>query len=107
MTRRWDSSTIDKAQRSITTAIVFGVVSTPATARVGNVSNADKVALKRAVVACKAQARGKRIRWLSRRRYVNDCVTAAMKGRPKMDITTLLKSHPNLTDLPVERWPGF
>jgi hypothetical protein len=40
---------------SITTAIVFGVVSTPASARVGNVSNADKVALKRAVVACEAQ----------------------------------------------------
>lgn len=92
---------------SITTAIVLGAVSTPASARAANVSNADKAALKRAVVACKAQARGKRIRWLSRRRYVNDCVTEAMKDRPNMNITTLLKNHPDLTDLPVERWPGF
>jgi hypothetical protein len=92
---------------SIATAIVFGAVSTPASARAPNVSNADKVALKRAVVACKAQARGKRIRWLSRRRYVNNCVTEAMKDRPNMDITTLLKTHPNLTDLPIERWPGY
>jgi hypothetical protein len=92
---------------SIATAIVFGAVSTPASARAANMSNADKVALKRAVVACKAQAKGKRIRWLSRRRYVNNCVTEAMKDHPNMDVTTLLKNNPNLTNLPVERWPGY
>jgi hypothetical protein len=24
-----------------------------------------------------------------------------------MDVTQLLKNHPDLTDLPVEKWPGF
>jgi hypothetical protein len=67
----------------------------------------DKAALKRAIVACKAEAKGKKIKWLSRRKYVNNCVKEAMKDHPNMDITTLLKDHPDLTDLPVERWPGF
>ena len=70
-------------------------------------SHADEAALKRAIVACRAEARGRRIRLLSRRRYVNNCVTKAMKDRPNMHIQTLLKEHPNLTDLPVENWPGF
>jgi len=58
-------------------------------------------------VACKAEAKGKKIKFLSRRRYVNNCVTEAMKKHPNMDVTTLLKNHPHLTDLPVERWPGY
>ena len=91
----------------IATAIVCGAVSTPTPAEAANVSNADKAALKRAIVACKAKARGRNIRWLSRRRYVNNCVTEAMRDRPYMNIRTLLTEHPELTDLPVENWPGF
>jgi hypothetical protein len=70
-------------------------------------SKADKAALKRAIVACKAEAKGKKIKWLSRRKYVNNCVTEAMKDHPNIDVTTLLKDRPDLTDLPVEQWPGF
>ena len=91
----------------ITTAIVCGAISTTTPAEAANVSNADKAALKRAIVACRAKARGREIRRLSRRRYVNDCVTEAMRDRPYMHIMTLLKDHPNLTNLPVENWPGF
>ena len=70
-------------------------------------SNADKAALKRAIVACKAEAKGKKIKWLSRRKYVNNCVTEAMKDPPNMDIATMLKQRPDPTNLPVERWPGY
>jgi hypothetical protein len=70
-------------------------------------SKADKAALKRAIVACKAEAKGKKIKWLSRRKYVNNCVTEAMKDHPTIDVTTMLKNRPDLTDLPVEQWPGF
>ena len=91
----------------IATAIVCGAVSTPTPAEAANVSNADKAALERAIVACRAKARGRNIRWLARRRYVNNCVTEATRDRPYMHIPTLLKNHPNLTDLPVENWPGF
>ncbi|MCC8977371.1 hypothetical protein H8A92_00720 [Bradyrhizobium sp. 10BB] len=71
------------------------------------VSRADKVALKRAIVACKAEANGRKIKWLSRRKYVNNCVTEAMKEHPNMDVSTVLRNRPDLTDLPVERWPGY
>jgi hypothetical protein len=70
-------------------------------------SKADKTALKRAIVACKAEAKGKKIKWLSRRKYVNNCVTEAMKDHPTIDVTTMLKNRPYLTKLPVEKWPGF
>jgi hypothetical protein len=79
----------------------------PGPAEAASPSKADKATLKRAIVACKAEAKGKKIRWLSRRKYVNNCVTEAMKDHPNMDVMTLLKNHPHLTDLPVERWPGY
>ena len=80
---------------------------TPWPTEAASPSKADKATLKRAIVACKAEAKGKKIRWLSRRKYVNNCVTEAMKDHPNMDVMTLLKNHPHLTDLPVERWPGY
>ncbi|WP_407174993.1 hypothetical protein [Bradyrhizobium sp. STM 3562] len=70
-------------------------------------SNADRAAVKQAIIACKAEAKGRKVKWLARRRYVNHCVAEALKGRPNLDVTQLLKNHPNLTDLPVEQWPGF
>ncbi|MCC8934976.1 hypothetical protein XH93_02675 [Bradyrhizobium sp. CCBAU 51753] len=79
----------------------------PSPAEAARPTKAEKVALKRAIVACKAEAKGKKIRWLSRRKYVNNCVTEAMKDHPNMDVMTMLKERPNLTNLPVERWPGF
>lgn len=84
---------------------VAAVMSWPAGA--ASPSQADKAALKRAIVACKAEAKGKKIKWLSRRKYVNNCVTEAMKDHPNMDVATMLKDRPDLTDIPVEQWPGF
>ena len=60
----------------------------PRPAEAANPSKADKAALKRAIVACKAEAKGKKIRWLSRRKYVNNCVTEAMKDHPNIEVTT-------------------
>jgi hypothetical protein len=89
-------------------AVLFvGVASVMPSTEAANPSKADKAALKRAIVACKAEAKGKKIKWLSRRKYVNNCVTEAMKDHPNMDVVTLLKKHPDLTDLPVEQWPGY
>ena len=60
----------------------------PRPAEATNPSKADKAPLKRAIVACKAEAKGKKIRWLSRRKYVNNCVTEAMKDHPNIEVTT-------------------
>jgi hypothetical protein len=84
-----------------------GAASMPGPAEAASMSKADKVALRQAIVACKAEAKGRKVKWLARRKYVNHCVTEALKDHPNMDVTQLLKNHPDLTDLPVEKWPGF
>ncbi|BCA05264.1 hypothetical protein ABIE85_003031 [Bradyrhizobium diazoefficiens] len=70
-------------------------------------AKAEKVALKQAIVACKAEAKGKKIKWLSRRTYVNQCVVTALKERPSVNVARMLEENPDLTNIPVERWPGY
>ena len=70
-------------------------------------TKAEKVALKQAIVACKAEAKGKKIKWLSRRKYVNECVTTALKEHPSIDVARMLKENPGMRKLPVEDWPGY
>jgi hypothetical protein len=64
------------------------------------VSKADKAAL----VTCKARAKGEKVKWLARRKYVNNCVTEALKGRPHIDVMDVLKNHPDMKDLPMEKY---
>ena len=82
------------------------LMSTAATAAPGRtaVSKADKVALKTAIVACKAQAKGQKVKWLARRKYVNNCVVEALKGRPHIDVMEVLKNHPDMKGLPMEKY---
>jgi hypothetical protein len=47
---------------SIGAALVCGAVSAPTLAEAASPSKADKAALKRAIVACKAEAKGKKVR---------------------------------------------
>lgn len=95
-----------KATSFIAVLLVCVTAAMPRPADAASPSKADKAALKRAIVACKAEAKDKKIRWLSRRKYVNNCVTEAMKDHPKMDVSTLLKEHPDLTDLPFRSSDG-
>ncbi len=79
----------------------------PTSAEAARISKADKVVLKEAIIACKAEARGKKIKWLARRKYVNHCVAEALKDRPNIDVIQLLKNHPGLIDLPAEQWDAI
>jgi len=88
----------------IAVAFTMGATLTAESARM---TNADKVALKQAAVACKAEAKGKKIKWLARRKYVNQCVVAALKDQPSMDIQRMLKEQPEMSDLPAEQWNAF
>src|SRR5437879_12173364 len=91
----------------IAMVLASGTALMPAPAEAARMSKADKLAVKQAIIACKAEAKGKKVKWLARRKYVNNCVADALKDHPNIDVTQLLKKHPNLTDLPVEQWPGF
>ena len=100
-------SQVTKVMSFIAVLFVGVAAVTPWPTEAASPSKADKGALKRAIVACKAEAKGRKIKWLSRRKYVNNCVTEAMKDNPNIDVTTMLKERPDLTDFPVEQWPGF
>ena len=64
---------------SITATVLFGGAAlTPTAAEAARTSNAEKLALKETTVACKAEAKEKKIRWLASGKYVNDCVAKAV-----------------------------
>jgi hypothetical protein len=90
-------------------ALAGGAALIPTTAeaapgKAAPVSKADKAALKTAIGACKARAKGEKVKWLARRKYVNNCVTEALKDRPHIDVMDVLKNHPDMKDLPMEKY---
>ncbi|WP_247554671.1 hypothetical protein [Bradyrhizobium sp. 138] len=70
-------------------------------------TKAQKIAVKQAIVACKAEAKGKKIAWLSRRKYVNHCVAEALKEHPIVEVIQILKQHPEMKDLPMDNWDSI
>ncbi len=80
--------------------IVFAFAA-PANAKM---SKAEKSALDEAVHGCKAEAKGKKIGWLAGRKYVNNCVAERLKGRPDVNVGSLLKDHPAMKK---EEWDAF
>lgn len=68
---------------SIAATVLFGGAAlTPTAAEAARTSNVEKRALKETTVACKAEAKEKKIRWPASRKYMNDCVAKAVKLRP-------------------------
>jgi len=88
-------------------AFMMGAALMPSPAESARLTKAEKVALKQAIVACKAEAKGKKIKWLSRRKYVKQCVVEALKEHPSIDIARMLKDNPGMGKLPVEQWPAY
>lgn len=88
----------------IATVLASGTTLMPTPAKAESLSKADKAALKEAIIACKSEAKGKKVKWLARRKYVSQCVAEALKGRPNIDVVQLLKDHPEMKDLPMEKW---
>jgi hypothetical protein len=66
----------------IATVLFGGIAFTPTAAEAATTSSADKVALKEATAACKAEAKEKNIKWPASRKYVSDCVAKAIKLTP-------------------------
>ncbi|MFK4508608.1 hypothetical protein LPJ38_19580 [Bradyrhizobium daqingense] len=90
-----------------TCMIAFAVAGGSAEAAAPPLTKAQKVAVKQAIVACKAEAKGQKIAWLSRRKYVNRCVADALKEHPTIDVIQILKQHPEMRDLPMDNWDSI
>lgn len=78
---------------TIGSAAAFAATPTPA----------EKAALKQAILSCKSEAKGKKVPWLQRRKYVSNCVVEALKDKPQIDVMALLKNHPEMRDLPADK----
>ena len=83
----------------VATTLLAGVAMTPAFAQATKLSKADQRLLKAAIASCKSEAKAKKVKLLSRRQYVIDCVQA-LKDRPQVDVQELLRNHPDLKGLP-------
>ncbi len=69
-----------------------GIVFTFTPAEAAKLSAADKAAFKRANVACKAEAKGKKVAFLQRRKYVKGCLVEALKDRPNVNVDLMMRA---------------
>jgi hypothetical protein len=71
-------------------------------------SNADKVALKQATVACKAEVKGMKVRWPASRKYVKNCNHKdGGSQRPSQHEHTQVRSTVNVKSLRKQRSPEW
>ena len=66
----------------------------------------EKISVKQATVACKAEAKGKKIRWPASRNYVKNCITTALKEHPTMNISEVRRGV-NVKALRVHQRPEW
>ena len=83
----------------VATTFLAGVAMTPAFAQATKLSKADQRLLKAAIQSCKSEAKAKKVKLLSRRQYIIDCVQA-LKDRPQVNLQEVLRNHPDLKGLP-------
>ena len=83
----------------VATTFIAGVAMTPAFAQATKLSKADQRLLKAAIHSCKSEAKAKKVKLLSRRQFVVDCVQT-LKDRPQVNVQEVLKNDPDLKDLP-------
>ena len=87
----------------LVTMLAGSTISMATQAEAAKISQADKKALAEATASCKAEAKGKKIRWPSSRSYVRNCVTEALKNHPNISVIQLYIDHPDMKRLPVEQ----
>jgi hypothetical protein len=81
--------------------VVSGAAFVCSPSQAAKLSKADKIALKEATIACKAEARGKKVKLLARRKFVNTCVAKALKGHPSIDALQLSRERRDIQRLPL------
>jgi hypothetical protein len=73
--------------------VLLGSVAFVSTAEAAKLSKAELAAYKQANVACKAEAKGKKVGgFLARRKYVKNCIVEQLKGHPNIDVDKIIKA---------------
>jgi hypothetical protein len=73
-------------------ALAAGFVLSTGAADAQRASAADKAAVKQATRSCKAEAKGKKVPLLQRRKYVKGCLVQALRDRPNVDVNAVMKT---------------
>jgi len=92
----------------IATALVSGTAFMPTPAEAAKLSDAERIALKKATAACKVEAKAKKFRWHWRKRqkYVQDCIIrTTVRADPTINIWEIRRTV-NMKGLPVHRAPA-
>jgi len=89
----------------IASVVVSGTTFMPKPAEAATISRADRVALKEATVACKAEARGKKVKWLAKRKFVNTCVASALKSHGLR--IEVIQATVNTKKLPTQHYDDY
>ena len=79
---------------TLTAALLVGIVLMPKTAdaaRVTRLTKEEKAAWNRANVSCKAEAKGKKVKWLGRRKFVRGCILETLKGYPNINVEKIMR----------------
>src|SRR5437868_14165637 len=73
-------------------AVVAGAGFMPAPAEAAKkLSSAEQKAWKEANVACKGKAKGQKLGFFARRKFVKGCLVEALKGYPNIDVNLLMR----------------
>lgn len=88
----------------VATMLLSGAAMMPAFAQATKLSKADQRLLKAAIASCKSEAKHRKVKLLTRRQYVIECVQA-LKDRPQVNVPEVLKKHPDLKNLPCSYEP--
>jgi hypothetical protein len=82
----------------IATVLVSGIAFVPTPAEAAKMSNAERVALEKAIAACKVEAKGMQFswHWRKRQKYVQNCIA---RTGASIDIWQVRGSM-NMMDLP-------
>jgi hypothetical protein len=84
--------TIARTFAAFAITLAAGVALTVNTADAARMSAAEKAAAKQATVSCKAEAKGKKVPLLQRRKYVRECLVQALKSHPNINVDAVMKT---------------
>jgi hypothetical protein len=90
----------------IATVLVSGIAVVPTPAAAAKLSNAERVALEKATVACKEEAKGMKFKWHWRKRqkYVKNCIIRLASQQQGINIWEVRKAVKDLPSQDIDDW---
>ena len=92
--------------RIVTTVLVSGIAFVPTPAEAAKLSAAERVALEKATVACKEEAKGMKFKWHWRKRqkYVKNCIIRLASQQQGINMWEVRKAVKDLPSQDIDDW---